>query len=250
MVVPVDDPGKRRSLRGARASTRRQVATRSPGRSGCGPSSSTPTRTSHPDAAERFNDLVAAYDVLSNHRTRREYDQHAEPADHIGGGGRRLGRGPPRERRPGAEPPDRARWSRRRALTALIAGALVTVLGHRRRVLTWTCTRATPGATPSTGRSPRSGSATATSRSPRPTAGRCAPVSPSSTARAATSARRLWCVTTPRTRRHVIVDAQHPRPRHHTRDRGLEVPGRRARVRLLGQPPPPQPAPGGPTAVR
>ena len=37
--------------------------------------SSTPTRATTPTRRRKFSDLVAAYDVLSNHRTRREYDR-------------------------------------------------------------------------------------------------------------------------------------------------------------------------------
>ncbi len=97
-----------------------------------------PDASDDPDAAAKFNELVAAYGVLSNHRTRREYDarRHEQPrritADGrapvatVGGvsvGTNAGGLG--------------SRWSRRKAWTALVAGALVTVLGIGALWLTW-----------------------------------------------------------------------------------------------------------------
>jgi curved DNA-binding protein CbpA len=92
--------------------------------------------TNHdPDAALRFNELVVAYGVLSNHRTRREFDRTR------GGFTPGVARAPDREAAgvpaatsPGARP---TRWTRRRAWTALVAGALVTVLGVGAALLTW-----------------------------------------------------------------------------------------------------------------
>lgn len=85
-----------------------------------------PDASDDPDAAGKFAELAAAYGVLSNHRTRREYDQgRAEPA-------------PVRNAR-GAAPSVAAstRWTPRRAWTALIAGVLVTFLGVGAALLTW-----------------------------------------------------------------------------------------------------------------
>jgi hypothetical protein len=94
-----------------------------------------PDTSDDPDTAVRFNELVAAYGVLSNHRTRREYDRtngvrapqrgaYSDPDGRISG------------TTPGAAPVP-TRWTRRRAWTALIAGVLVTVLGVGAAVLTW-----------------------------------------------------------------------------------------------------------------
>jgi curved DNA-binding protein CbpA len=90
-----------------------------------------PDTSADPDAAAQFNELVAAYGVLSNHRTRREYDaRRAETRARI--------------TTPGQQPatataPARAttRWTRRRAWTALLGGLLVTVLGVGAAILTW-----------------------------------------------------------------------------------------------------------------
>jgi hypothetical protein len=88
-----------------------------------------PDTSDDPSAPEKFNELVAAYGVLSNHRTRREYD-HGRAADPAAAAS-------PSD--PAAMPATttRTRWTRRRAWTALIAGALVTVLGVGAAVLTW-----------------------------------------------------------------------------------------------------------------
>ncbi len=93
-------------------------------------------KQSHPDtagdeaAAARFSDLTAAYAVLGDRAVRREYDRvRAE-----------VGAPPPSA--PTAAPTVRARaapkpWSRRRALTVIVAGVLVTLLGIGAAVLTW-----------------------------------------------------------------------------------------------------------------
>jgi curved DNA-binding protein CbpA len=90
-----------------------------------------PDTSDDPLAPDRFNELVDAYGVLANHRTRREYDQSraAGPrtsSSHSDSGARIA---------PGAAVPKR--WTRRRALTAIVGGALVTVLGVSAAVLTW-----------------------------------------------------------------------------------------------------------------
>ena len=92
-----------------------------------------PDTSDDPDAAHKFNDLVAAYGVLSNHRTRREYDS---------------GRGPARVRPPGAAPngvrsgapvsrPVAKPWSPRRAWTSIVLGALVALVGIGAAAVTW-----------------------------------------------------------------------------------------------------------------
>ena len=84
-----------------------------------------PDTSADPDAAGQFAELAAAYSVLSNHRTRREYDQgRDEPSPD-------RGEGSPTS----VETP--TRWTRRRAWTALVAGALVTLLGLGAALLTW-----------------------------------------------------------------------------------------------------------------
>ncbi|MDQ1476373.1 MAG: molecular chaperone DnaJ [Actinomycetota bacterium] len=91
-----------------------------------------PDTSDDPGASDRFNELVDAYGVLANHRTRREYDQSraAGPrtsSPNVGSGARIAA--------PGAAKPKR--WTRRRALTAIVGGALVTLLGVGAAVLTW-----------------------------------------------------------------------------------------------------------------
>ncbi len=86
-----------------------------------------PDTSVEPDAAARFSELVAAYGVLSNHRTRRDYD-HA-----------RARRQPARP--PGSVSPTTVaatpKWTRRRAWTAVVAGALVALVGVGAAILTW-----------------------------------------------------------------------------------------------------------------
>jgi DnaJ domain len=96
-------------------------------------------KRSHPDAtddaqaAARFSDVTAAYAVLGDRQTRREYDRvRAELRANI-----------PSVAAPTAGPrpaPAAARkpWSLRRAWTVLVAGVLVTFLGVGVAALTWT----------------------------------------------------------------------------------------------------------------
>ena len=96
-----------------------------------------PDTNDEPGAADRFNELVGAYGVLANHRTRREYDQSraAAPANgsvRVGADGRPV---VPAGTRAAAPAPKR--WTRRRALTSIIGGALVTVLGIGAASFTW-----------------------------------------------------------------------------------------------------------------
>jgi hypothetical protein len=93
-----------------------------------------PDTSTDPDAATKFNDLVSAYGVLSNHRTRREYDAHR-----AGNGSaivllRSAGESPPSATTSSWRP---TTWTRRRAWTALVGGLLVTLLGIGAGVLTW-----------------------------------------------------------------------------------------------------------------
>jgi hypothetical protein len=89
------------------------------------------------DTTEQFSELVAAYDVLSNHRTRREYDRNVAVAAR-----------PPAERVSGVQVagPNRdgalvrlsgRRWTRRTAWIALVAGVLCALLGVFASVVTW-----------------------------------------------------------------------------------------------------------------
>jgi hypothetical protein len=93
-------------------------------------------KQSHPDAvsdeaaAERFHDVAAAYAVLGDRRTRLEYDRVR--AETRGPVAEALPAAPVRHAKPVAKP-----WSRRRAWSALIAGALVAMLGIGAVVLTW-----------------------------------------------------------------------------------------------------------------
>jgi len=92
-------------------------------------------KQSHPDAApddaaaERFRDVAAAYAVLGDRRTRLEYDRvRAEARGRVAA----APVAPVRAARPVAK-----LWSRRRAWSALLAGALVTLLGIGAVVVTW-----------------------------------------------------------------------------------------------------------------
>jgi hypothetical protein len=93
-------------------------------------------KQSHPDAvpdeaaAERFRDVVAAYAVLGDRRTRLEYDRvRAETSATVAP----APVAPPVR---GVKSPAKP-WSAKRAWSALIAGALVTMLGVGAVVLTW-----------------------------------------------------------------------------------------------------------------
>jgi hypothetical protein len=97
----------------------------------------TEAKRSHPDAsgdpgaAERFKELAAAYTVLSDRRTRRDYDRVratvAVP--------RVAPRPPPRAGT--SQPSPRRQWSPGKAWTSLIAGLLITLLGIAIAGLTW-----------------------------------------------------------------------------------------------------------------
>jgi DnaJ domain/Protein of unknown function (DUF3592) len=87
----------------------------------------------HPDSgadpaeAERFKELAAAYAVLGDERSRREYDA-ARPRPSTAGSA------------PGAVPiarPRRAPWSRRRATWSLLIGSLVAVIGLGAAFVAW-----------------------------------------------------------------------------------------------------------------
>ena len=95
----------------------------------------TAAKVTHPDATtdpierERFKELATAYRVLSDRRTRRDYDEV-----------RRLSRRGPTEPKFATSfetPETRKAWSHRRALTVLLAGVVVTVLGLGMAYLTW-----------------------------------------------------------------------------------------------------------------
>lgn len=86
-----------------------------------------PDATHDPSAAEQFKELAAAYSVLSNRRTRRDYDSvraERRPAVAV--------RSVPR-----AAAPPSTRWTRRRAWIALIGGIVITLLGISASYLTW-----------------------------------------------------------------------------------------------------------------
>jgi curved DNA-binding protein CbpA len=90
-----------------------------------------PDTSDDPRASDRFNELVDAYGVLANHRTRREYDQSRTAGPRISSGAG------PGTRIAAPVPAKPKRWTRRRALTAIVGGMLVTVLGLGAAVLTW-----------------------------------------------------------------------------------------------------------------
>jgi hypothetical protein len=91
----------------------------------------------HPDAgvpvetAERFKEVTVAYEVLSNHRRRRDYDavrRLVVPEDHrvVVHRGPHPDGAPPRFR---ASESKTWHWTRRWAWTAFVGGLVVTVLG-------------------------------------------------------------------------------------------------------------------------
>ena len=90
-----------------------------------------PDATGDPDATEKFKDLSAAYAVLSNRRTRRDYDRvRAE-------GARPTRRPVAVATASTARGPIGSGWSRRRAWMAAIGGALVAILGVVATAVTW-----------------------------------------------------------------------------------------------------------------
>jgi hypothetical protein len=95
-----------------------------------------PDTNPDPDAAARFNELVSAYGVLSNHRTRREYDQARSSVHRVAPAGAGADGSGSAARGSGSAPIG-SRWTRRRAWTAVLAGALVALLGVGTAVLTW-----------------------------------------------------------------------------------------------------------------
>ena len=94
-------------------------------------------KQSHPDAvpdeaaAERFGDIAAAYAVLGDRRTRSEYDRVRAETQRPSARAAPLAAPVPTAKRV-AKP-----WSKRKAWTAVLAGALVTLLGIGAVVLTW-----------------------------------------------------------------------------------------------------------------
>lgn len=93
-------------------------------------------KRSHPDAtsdvaaAERFRDVAAAYAVLGDRRTRLEYDRVRAEARGSLVAAETVN--PVASEKAAARP-----WSRRRAWSVLLAGALVTLLGIGAVALTW-----------------------------------------------------------------------------------------------------------------
>lgn len=91
-------------------------------------------KLSHPDtnpgadAAARFADVTAAYEVLGDPKIRRRYDEVRAEEDLRTPGAPRVVVAPAAK---GKE------WSRRRSLTVLVAGVLVTLLGFGAAYLTW-----------------------------------------------------------------------------------------------------------------
>jgi hypothetical protein len=91
-----------------------------------------PDTNPDPDASAKFGELVSAYGVLSNHRTRREYDHAlADARSNAAANDPRLSVSTT------AEAPITSRWTRRNAWTAVVAGALVALLGIGASLVTW-----------------------------------------------------------------------------------------------------------------
>jgi hypothetical protein len=91
-------------------------------------------KRSHPDAggnaraAARFSDLAAAYEVLGDRATRRAYDRVRAEV-------RPVAPSAPSVTTAGAKTAPKP-WSRRRSLTVIVAGVLVTILGIGAALLT------------------------------------------------------------------------------------------------------------------
>jgi curved DNA-binding protein CbpA len=94
-----------------------------------------PDANDDPQAAERFKDVSNAYAVLSNRRTRRDYDLvRAGSAAEVRSAPTVV---PVRQVRPSPNRNQRVRpWSPRKAWTSVIAGALVAILGVAAGILT------------------------------------------------------------------------------------------------------------------
>jgi DnaJ domain len=97
-------------------------------------------KRSHPDAtddeaaAERFSDVAAAYAVLGDRGTRREYDRvRAEQRGVVAQPAAAPVATAPTVRRKPRKP-----WSRRRCITVFIIGMLCAMLGVGASLLTWT----------------------------------------------------------------------------------------------------------------
>jgi hypothetical protein len=91
-----------------------------------------PDTNDDPAASQLFHELVDAYGVLANHRTRREYDQARVARPVVAAPGTA-----PSTRNTAPVPSSPKRWTRRRALTAIVGGMLVTLLGLGAAILTW-----------------------------------------------------------------------------------------------------------------
>lgn len=96
-----------------------------------------PDATDDPDAAEHFKDLSNAYAVLSNRRTRRDYDL-VRAGSAAGAPVQAAPTVAPVRRQHWSASRNQARkpWSRRKAWTAVLAGGLCAVLGVAAGILT------------------------------------------------------------------------------------------------------------------
>ena len=92
-----------------------------------------PDATADAAATERFHDVAAAYEVLGDRGTRREYDRvRAELRPVV------PARSSDSAPVPRAPAPRRSKpWTRRKAITVMISGVLLTVLGVGAALLTW-----------------------------------------------------------------------------------------------------------------
>ena len=84
-----------------------------------------PDATDDPEEAERFKDLAAAYTVLSDRRSRRDYDRV------------RAGSEPKLEGAATRDVLPHSRWTRKRGWAALIGGIVIFVLGVLASGVTW-----------------------------------------------------------------------------------------------------------------
>jgi len=89
------------------------------------------------DTTDEFSELVAAYDVLSNHRTRREYDRAVTTRAASDAAESRVVTRTAPTRDSALVRISGRHWTRRTAWIALIAGTLCVVLGVLASIVTW-----------------------------------------------------------------------------------------------------------------
>jgi hypothetical protein len=96
-----------------------------------------PDASSVPETADQFSELVAAYDMLSNHRTRREYDRAVSTSAPSVAARAYRAPGQASTREPALVRLSGRHWKRRTAWIALLGGTLCVALGVLASIVTW-----------------------------------------------------------------------------------------------------------------